>query len=402
MRNVIRGALLCLAFAGLLSGCGDGGGKSGGVQTLNFSNFTSAAQVIGQPDFTSNAPNQGGAAGANTLFHPFGNPLVVNGRLYLPDNENNRILGFNSVSTTNNVSADFVLGQSDFTSTASGTAADALSLPSSVKYYNGKMIVCDFLNNRILIWNTIPTTSGVPADVVVGQTDFSTNSPATTQAGLSSPIELEVADGKLIVADRDNNRVLIWNTIPTANGTPADLVLGQNDFTSGSTNGGNANPSASTLAGPYGVWSDGTRLIVCDFGNHRVLIWKSFPTTNGAPADIVLGQSDFSHIEPNAGNAIPTAATLSRPAHITSNGVQLFLSDTFNNRVLIWNSFPTANFQAADRVLGQSVFTQNASNAGNSSPSAKTLSFPSGLYIYGKKLFVSDYSNNRCLIFQAQ
>jgi len=30
-----------------------------------------------------------------------------------------------------------------------------------------------------------------------------------------------------MVADTQNNRVLIWNSIPTQNNQPADLVLGQ-------------------------------------------------------------------------------------------------------------------------------------------------------------------------------
>ena len=34
-----------------------------------------------------------------------------------------------------------------------------------------------------------------------------------------------------MVADTDNNRVLIWNSIPTTNGANADLVLGQDNFT---------------------------------------------------------------------------------------------------------------------------------------------------------------------------
>ena len=33
------------------------------------------------------------------------------------------------------------------------------------------------------------------------------------------------------MADTQNNRVLIWNTIPTKNNQPADLVLGAPNFT---------------------------------------------------------------------------------------------------------------------------------------------------------------------------
>ena len=35
----------------------------------------------------------------------------------------------------------------------------------------------------------------------------------------------------LFVADTQNNRVMVWNTLPTKNNQPADFVLGQPNFT---------------------------------------------------------------------------------------------------------------------------------------------------------------------------
>jgi len=40
-----------------------------------------------------------------------------------------------------------------------------------------------------------------------------------------------IQNGKLYVADTQNNRVLIYNSIPTANGAAADVVLGAPNFT---------------------------------------------------------------------------------------------------------------------------------------------------------------------------
>lgn len=399
MRDLIFRVAACLVLAGLMSGCGDNGP---GPQGVNFNNVSSASVVIGQPDFASGAPNQGGVPAANTLRYPFGNPIVVGGMLYLPDTENNRILVYNSVPTTNNPLADFVLGQPDFSSSAIGDSATSLNYPTTLKYYNGKMIAGDLLNNRVLIWNSVPRTAGVPADVVVGQAGFGVSSAATTQTRMWNPSDIEVVNGKLIVADRNNNRVLIWNTLPTTNGAPADLVLGQADFTSGAANAGNPTPTAGTLYMPFGVCSDGTRLLVTEHGNHRVLVWNTFPTVNGAPADLVLGQPDFTHNARNNGHPGPDAASMFSPTYITSNGTQLFVADTYNHRILVWNTFPTMNFQPADKVMGQVDFTHGALNGGNPLPSSKTLYLPAGLYLYGSKLFVSDYRNSRCLIFQGR
>src|SRR5690606_38175173 len=52
--------------------------------------------------------------------------------------------------------------------------------------------------------------------------------------------------------------------------------------------------SASTLSSPRGLDSDGTRLLVADTLNNRVLAWTAFPTRLGQPADAVLGQPSFS------------------------------------------------------------------------------------------------------------
>src|SRR5207248_907484 len=104
------------------------------------------------------------------------------------------------------------------------------------------------------------------------------------------------------------NRVLIWNKIPTTNGVPADIALGQPDLTSAFDNNSKAlcasngvdsnnNPTyparcSATMSFPRYALSDGTRLYVADGGNDRVLVYKSIPTTNGKAADAILGQPD--------------------------------------------------------------------------------------------------------------
>ena len=47
------------------------------------------------------------------------------------------------------------------------------------------------------------------------------------------------------------------------------------------------------MRGPQGVWIANNKLYVADTQNYRVLIWNSFPTTNNQAPDVVLGQPDF-------------------------------------------------------------------------------------------------------------
>ncbi len=200
-------------------------------------------------------------------------------------------------------------------------------------------------------------------------------------------------------------------------GESADIVLGQQSFTSCASNdtdndGTSDTPTAQTLSYPYGVWSDGTLLAVIDAGNERVLLWNTFPTSNFQAADLVLGQSDFTHNMANdddqdgTSDATPSARTFKGASMgINSDGTRFCVTDTYNHRVLVWEAFPTVNFQPADSVYGQENFTNNAYNDDdqNGTPdanaSARTFYQPVGCYYQGNNMLFSDFKNNRVLIF---
>ncbi len=355
--------------------------------------FAAATLVIGQKNFTgAKCDNGNGKPGNATLCGPEGPVASGNKAFYITDTGNNRVLGFKNVPTKNGASAKFVLGQKNLKSAKRGVGTKSFDVPTAVFVAGNQLFVNDYGNNRVLIWNKLPVKSDVPANVVVGQPDFTSTDSATSQSGLDSPeLGLVVAGGKLLVADRNNNRIMIWNSIPTTNGADADVVVGQPDFTS---NGEDA--SQTGLNQPEGLWSDGTRLVVADENNNRVLIWNTIPTTNGAPADVVVGQPDFtSHDNTDP----PTAQSFGSPYGVTSDGTSLYVADTQNNRVLVFSPFPTSNNPTASIVLGQSDFTDREINAGNASPSAQTLNFPQGISIIGTNLVVDDDGDDRYLFF---
>ena len=111
---------------------------------------------------------------------------------------------------------------------------------------------------------------------------------------LNQPCIIYIVAGKVIVVDNHNNRVLIFNEIPTENGASADVVVGQADFTHNSANRGGS-VANNTLYWPTSIYSDGDKLQIADFSNNRVLIYNEIPTENGASADVVIGQADFTH-----------------------------------------------------------------------------------------------------------
>lgn len=394
--------VLCVVVFPFIGGC-DSSSGSGGVTLMELENFQPASVVIGQADFTGGDGNQNAATDANTLNNPYGNAGFANGILYVGDYSNDRVLGFQGVPQANDMPADFVLGQPDFTSNASGDGADEMNGPQSPGVSGGKLFVTDYNNNRVLIFDPAPDSGPTAATVVVGQSDFDLSSSACSDAGMSSPESHIAVDGKLIVADSSNNRVLIWNSFPGVNGEAADIVLGQQSFDACNANTGEANPTASTFDYPTGVWSDGTRLVVLDSDNNRALIWNTFPETNFEPADVVLGQADFNSNDWSAASA----TTFNYPyIGVASNGQQLAIADSDNHRVLVWETFPTVNMAPADVVIGQGDFTSNMPNdddqdgSVDAEPSARTLHRPSGVHITrGGILIVSDRSNHRVLVY---
>jgi hypothetical protein len=64
------------------------------------------------------------------------------------------------------------------------------------------------------------------------------------------------------------------------------------------------------------------KLIVADAWNHRVLIWNEFPTQNGQPADVVIGQPGMQNNLPNVEGVgtVASAKNLYWPYGVWSDG----------------------------------------------------------------------------------
>lgn len=243
------------------------------VPTASFPTLTN---VIGQANATSGSSNQGGAANLNTLSNP--NGMAADGtKLFIADQSNNRVLIYNTIPTANNTNADVVVGQPDGTTTSAGTSASKFSSPSSVAVRNGKMAIVDYSNNRVLIYNSIPTSHGASADVVIGQPNKGTNTSGLSAYQLSSPNYVWIDEqNRLFIADTTNIRVLVYKTIPTTDGASADYVIGQSSFTTNSSHQ-HGYPTASTLRAPMSVYSKGTQVWIVDAGggsgkaDHRII-----------------------------------------------------------------------------------------------------------------------------------
>jgi len=313
----------------------------------------------------------------------------------LPDSGNNRVFVYRSDPLTT-TATPIILGQPDMTSTAPNVGAAGFNGPSDAFYDGSHIIISDNNNNRVLIWNSFPTSNDQPADLVLGQPDFQTttgNTGGISAKSMSSPLGVWSDGRRMAVADRNNSRILIWQTFPTAIDQPATLVLGQSSF---STAVGSS--SAQGLNILWGVFFDGKHFIVPDEGNARVLIWNSFPTQMDQAADLELGQPDMNQHAGNNGGV--SASSLSNPTEVFSDGQHLFVGEWSNQRLLIWNNFPTVNRQPADVVIGAPSMTTNNGACTNASVAANNICTVFGVN-YDGRLFVSDAINNRVLVWKS-
>lgn len=180
---------------------------------------------------------------------------------------------------------------------ASTTGTTLFDHPSGLASNGTNLLLLDRGNNRILVWNVAPTSSATPPDFVLCQ---SSTTSTTSGAGLNHcnwPSDAVVTStGKLLVADTDNNRVLVWNSMPTSTGQSASFAI-----------------DLGADAWPWGIWSDGTKVVASLATKSQLKIWNTFPATGTEVADVTLtGDSS---------NCIGT------PRGVTSNGTAIIVGD---------------------------------------------------------------------------
>jgi hypothetical protein len=278
---------------------------SGNATTGKLASTTGAAAdyELGQADFIGNTANRGGSAAANTMSAPSGLAYdSVNGRLFVSEVNNDRVLVFNSGSlTSNGPNANNELGQPSgtaFTSTGSALTQSGLDGPAGLAYdsVNSRLFVADYYtHNRVMVFNVAPGFSnGENANSVLGQPDFTTGTATTTQSGLNTAntngLAYDPTTNRLFVSDDTNNRVMVFpvsagagpgaegdvlynadkhvpqfcdgtNWIPMAEGYPTSGLVGwwkldETSGTSAADSSGNANTGTlKPTGGPYPTWT---------------------------------------------------------------------------------------------------------------------------------------------------
>jgi DNA-binding beta-propeller fold protein YncE len=203
---------------------------------------------------------------------------------------------------------------------------------------------------------------------------------------------IDTTNHRLFVAEQTNNRVLVFNldTNNILNDKIADAVLGQANFT---TSG--SGTTSSTLNNPQSVAYSPSLdyLFVSELNNNRVMVFDVDTITNGEAAVHVLGQPDFvtsTNATTQTKMNFPTAMDLDE----TNN--RLFVAESANNRVLVFDVTAVSTGEPAVNVLGQDDFVSSAASVNTTD-----FSQPRGVTYDGStnRLYVGASNHNRIMVF---
>lgn len=390
---------------------------------VSFINGQTADLIIGQPDQYSRGANQTstvvcapgdcGTATLATLAAPTWIAVDSNGKLWVSDSNNLRVLEYSDPFTqTPPVVASNAY---PFSTTDCGTnGPGALAFDAGDNLYLGTSngLVEEFNNSGFSGLSAANRTFGTALACNNGlfYTCVTDASHLCNVGGIAissgADYQIYVADG---IANLAENRVMVYDeSASPPNSSTASFVIGQPNFT---TAGTTVPPTNKSLNNPRDVKLDGSgNVFVSDTSNHRVLEFAGPITANQPAADNVLGQQgSFTTGSCDTGTAVGDQIGIGPDSLCNPLGMafdssdNFYLADDHNARVLRFDLSSSldavAELGQTDLVHGTEDFVNPASMAGEAGLDDSTEvaidrnSSPNHLYVL-------DVQNNRVLGWQ--
>ena len=207
----------------------------------------------------------------------------------------------------------------------------------------------------------------------------------------------DASTDRFFTIDRFANRILVYDGSQDQlrNFPDAELVIGQPDFTSTQRGLG---PNRLGAVGGSIIDEAGQRLFVADGPNNRVLVFDIRPDvlSNDPRAVEVIGQPDFESRDPGIG-----PSGLRGPGSVAYDPVfdRLFVSDSGNNRVLIFDANPgdPDALESAVVVMGQPDFMSRAPRESLDQLEAGSLAYD----YQNHRLFIAEGLEHRIMVYDA-
>lgn len=251
--------------------------QTGLHRVLVYNSVPSAANA--QPDLVIGARDMGtvdSGSGLHQLKTPYAAVVTPDGRLYISDHDNNRILGYNQIPEVNGAAADFQLGSTAGVADSLFQGVCGLALTA-----DGRLAVSEMINRRVVAFAGYPRP-GHKLTSVYGQSSLFAN---PTTATLNTPVFISAAhNGRFAVPDYATNRVPVFGQLPVTGNTP-QAWIGQTTGTFNIPGSGSSTlPTGLSMPRAAAFMGDG-RLLVNENGNER---WSTYGLASCQQVDLAL------------------------------------------------------------------------------------------------------------------
>ena len=258
-------------------------------------------------------------------------------------------------------------GRSCTVSNGSGTAtADVTSVSISCSCSNTTSLLGGSIQGCELSLSTAVTT-------LAGSGSSGSTDATGISASFNNPGDITTDGTNLYVADTSNHKI---RKVVISSGVVTTLAG------SGSSGSTDATGTSASFNNPYGITTDGTNLYVADKSNHKirkVVISSGVVTTLAGSGSI--GSTD----------ATGTSASFDNPYGITTDGTNLYVADTGNNKI-------------RKVVISSGVVTTLAGSGsiGSTDATGTSASFynPNGITTDGTKLYINDLFNHKIRVME--
>jgi hypothetical protein len=309
-----------------------------------------------------------------TLSGPTGLTSDASGNLYFADTKNNRVVIMDAAGATNVIGDGTAAFGGDGSVAGSGTQ---LKAPSAVALdAAGNLYIADTGNNRIrkvtAIGGVITAASKISTVAGSSTAGFAGDGAAATSAFLNGPTGVAVdPSGNIYIADNQNYRIRKV-TVTTTTAVISTI----------------AGDGAPTTISAYSLILSPTTLDLyfTEPGNNRVR--KIIATNKVVSATSLLVTIAGTGVAGHSGDGdLATLATLNQPGGVTTDGNDLFISDSMNNCI--------RKVSLATGVISTRVGSTAQDAAITATLPSPILSIPLGIAINAAgDVYVADSGNN--------
>lgn len=309
----------------------------------------------------------------------------------VPDNGQmgGAVQGLIFASTFSNYSVSTFAGKAGVAGSTEGDLSTArFNQPVGIATDGTDLYVADTANNRIRrIKISDKTVDNLAGSGLAGYADSIDNTGAT--ATFNAPYAITIAGDYLYVADTGNNMIRRVHKVTGKTNRYAGSSTGEAGAVDHRTV-----PDDVRFYEPTGITTDGVNLYVADSGNHTIrrIVIASDPATTAGAVTTLAGSPN---LPGNADGTLAvdrtsSTARFNQPLRITTDGSNLYVTDVLN-RTIRRIEITTGNVVTIAGVSGK-IDTDN--NVADDTGDKARFYQPNGITTDGKNLYVTDSFNN--------